>query len=118
MTISHLFAGIAVSDFAAARPWYEALFGGPPDMLPEDGEAVWHVTAIGSIYVKADPDRAGSSSVVLAVRDLDEHAAALTKRGLSPIDPGDYGGPRRVVVTDVDGNTITFFHDPLEAEPT
>jgi hypothetical protein len=49
MPSTHLFAGVAVSDFAAARRWYEALFGRPPDMLPKEGEAVWHVTTSGSV---------------------------------------------------------------------
>src|SRR6266576_2917656 len=65
MPITHLFAGVAVSDFAAARRWYEALFGRSPDILPKEGEAVWHVTTFGSVYVTADPARAGSALVVL-----------------------------------------------------
>lgn len=36
----HLFAGIPVSDYAAARPWYERLLGAEPTMLPHDTEAV------------------------------------------------------------------------------
>ena len=67
MPITHLFAGVAVSDFASARPWYEALFGSRPDMLPMEGEAVWHVTTSGSVYVTADPPRAGSALVTIAV---------------------------------------------------
>lgn len=38
-----LFAGIPVNDLAAATPWYESLFGGPPAFLPNDTEAVWEV---------------------------------------------------------------------------
>ena len=83
MSVTHLFAGVAVSDFAAARRWYEALFGPPPDMLPMEGEAVWHVTTYGSVYVTADPPRAGSALVTIAVSDLDEHATALAARGLT-----------------------------------
>jgi glyoxylase I family protein len=77
MPITHLFAGVAVSDFAAAHRWYEALFGRPPDMLPNEGEAVWHVTNFGSVYVTANPARAGSALVPIAVSNLDEHATAL-----------------------------------------
>jgi hypothetical protein len=54
MSVTHLFAGIAVSDFAAARRWYEALFGRPPDMLPMEGEAVWHATAPRQLTVTDD----------------------------------------------------------------
>jgi predicted enzyme related to lactoylglutathione lyase len=115
VTISHLFARLAVSDFAAARAWYEALFGRPPDLVPEEGEAVWHASASGSIYITADPDRAGSCAVTMAVRDLDAHAAGLVARGLSHAGPVTApSGPRRVIVTDDDGNAITFFQDPVE----
>jgi catechol 2,3-dioxygenase-like lactoylglutathione lyase family enzyme len=112
MSISHLFARIAVSDFDAARTWYEALFGRAPDMLPEEGEAVWRVTPLGSIYIALDPARAGTSALTVAVTDLEEHAAALGSLGLSTTDAGHGSGPRRLTVSDEDGNTITFFQDP------
>src|SRR5947199_3408042 len=88
MSITHLFAGVAVSDFAAARRWYETLFGRPPDMLPKEGEAVWHVTTFGSVYVTANPARVGSALVTIAVSDLDEHATALAARGLALEEAG------------------------------
>ena len=103
MPITHLFAGVAVSDFAAARRWYEALFGRPPDMLPKEGEAVWHVTTFGSVYVTADPARAGSALVTIAVSNLDELGA-------------DSSALRQLTITDDDGNCIKFFADP--AQPT
>jgi hypothetical protein len=111
--VTHLFAGIAVSDFAAARPWYEALFGRPPDMLPMEGEAVWHVTTSGSVYVTEDPGRAGRALVTIAVTDLDEHAAALATRGVSLAEhePGS-SEPRGLTAADGDGNRIKFFEDP------
>jgi hypothetical protein len=113
MPVTHLFAGIAVSDFAAARPWYEALFGRPPDMLPKDGEAVWNVTNVGSVYVTEDAARAGSALLTIAVSDLDEHATALAARGLSLDEQEvDSSGPPQLTVTDADGNCIKFFADP------
>ena len=113
MPSTHLFAGVAVSDFAAARRWYEALFGRPPDMLPKEGEAVWHVTTSGSVYVTASPMRAGSALVTIAVSDLDEHATALAARGLSLDEHGaGSSSPRQLTITDDDGNCIKFFADP------
>ena len=113
MSVTHLFAGIAVSDFAAARRWYEALFGRPPDMLPMEGEAVWHVTTSASVYVTADPARAGGALVTIAVSDLDEHVTALAARGLT-LREEEAGStvPRQLTVTDDDGNCIKFFEDP------
>jgi hypothetical protein len=117
MGITHLFAGVAVSDFAAARRWYEALFGRPPDMLPLEGEAVWHVTSLGSVYVTENPARAGSGLVTIAVSSLEEHATALVARGLSLDEQElDSSAPRQLTFTDDDGNCIKFFADP--AQPT
>src|SRR6476646_573202 len=115
MSVTHLFAGIAVSDFAGARRWYEALFGRPPDMLPMEGEAVWHVTTSASVYVTSDPPRAGSALVTIAVSDLDEHASALAARGLI-LREREVGStaPRQLAVTDNDGNCIKFFEDPIQ----
>jgi hypothetical protein len=115
MSFTHLFAGVAVSDFAAARRWYEALFGRPPDMLPKQGEAVWSVTTSGSVYVTADPARVGSALVTIAVSNLDEHAAALAARGLSLEEQGaDSSAPRQLTISDDDGNCIKFFADPAQ----
>src|SRR6476620_4885386 len=106
MSVTHLFAGVAVADFAAARRWYEALFGRPPDMLPMEGEAVWHVTTFGSVYVTEDPERAGTALVTIAVSDLDEHATALAARGLSFAQADSSSAPRQLTVADHDGNCI------------
>ena len=112
MSVTHLFAGIAVSDFAGARRWYEALFGRPPDMLPTEGEAVWQVTTSASVYVIADPPRAGSALVTISVSDLDEHVTALVARGLTlREEKGGPTAPRQLTVTDDDGNCIKFFAD-------
>ena len=115
MSVTHLFAGIAVSDFAAARRWYEALFGRPPDMLPMEGEAVWHMTTSGSVYVTADPPRAGSALVTIAVSDLKQHATAVAARGLTLREEETVStGPRQLTVTDTDGNCVKFFEDPTQ----
>jgi len=113
MPVTHLFAGVAVTDFAAARPWYEALFGRPPDMLPKEGEAVWHVTTSASVYVTADSARAGRALVTIAVSDLDEQATALAARGVSFAEPAaESSALRQLTATDDDGNCVKFFADP------
>jgi len=51
MADPELFAGIAVADLGQARHWYERLAGRPPDFLPNDNEAVWHLGAlVGSTW--------------------------------------------------------------------
>src|SRR6266487_802132 len=64
---------------------------GRPTCFPKEGEAVWHVTTFGSVYVTADPARAGSALVTIAVSNLDEHATALAARGC----PSTSWGPIR-----------------------
>jgi hypothetical protein len=111
--MTHLFAGVAVSDFGRARRWYEELFGRPPDMIPKEGEAVWHVTTFGSVYITADPARAGNALVTIAVSSLDEHATALAARCFSLDEHGGHStAPRQLTITDDDGNCIKFFEDP------
>jgi hypothetical protein len=46
----HLFAGLRVRDFQAARPWYERLLG-EPAFFPHATEAVWTLAENRSIYV-------------------------------------------------------------------
>ena len=38
-----LFAGIPVTDYAAALVWYQQLFGAPPTFFATDTEAVWEL---------------------------------------------------------------------------
>jgi predicted enzyme related to lactoylglutathione lyase len=116
MQITHLFAGVAVTDFESARPWYERLFGRPPDTLPQEGEAVWQLTADAFVYITADPERAGSGLLTIAVRDLDAHASTLAERGVT-VDQvvANPGAIRRLIIRDADGNAITLFEDPAHA---
>ena len=46
----HLFAGLRVRDYEAARPWYERLFG-EPSFFPHATEAVWTLAEDRSVYV-------------------------------------------------------------------
>ena len=79
----HLFAGLRVRDFAAARAWYERLLG-EPTFFPHDTEAVWTLADERSVYVVQDADRAGGCVVTLFVDDLDARVAEIAARGLEP----------------------------------
>jgi catechol 2,3-dioxygenase-like lactoylglutathione lyase family enzyme len=112
VTITHEFAGIAVTDFATAYDWYVRLFGRPADIFPHDSEAVWHLTSSASVYVVGDPEHAGNALVTLAVADLAARADRLRASGFVLAEQSGAAAPRRLSVTDDDGNTITFFEDP------
>jgi catechol 2,3-dioxygenase-like lactoylglutathione lyase family enzyme len=78
----HLFAGLRVRDFAAARAWYERLLG-EPTFFPHATEAVWTLADDRSVYV-VQADNPGNGVVTLFVDDLDAHLAAIATRGLEP----------------------------------
>ena len=112
MEVTHVFAGLAVTDFDAAHDWYVRLFGRSADMTPHEREAVWTATAGGSVYVVEDPEQAGSGSLTLALSDLRSFEAALREARLAYSELAEGAAPRRLVIRDPDGNTITFFQDP------
>lgn len=109
----HLFAGIRVRDFQAARPWYERLLG-EPTSFPHATEAVWTVAEDSSIYVVEHPDGAGNSVATLFVDDLDAHVRAIASRGLEPDRRETYSnGVRKALYHDPDGNEVGFGGPPV-----
>jgi predicted enzyme related to lactoylglutathione lyase len=105
-----LFAGMPVSDFAAALDWYTRLFGRAPDIPVHDTEVMWQVAAGGWLYVVADPARCGGGLVSIAVTDLDTALADLAARGVDPDAPvermGDAG--RKATFHDPEGNRVSL----------
>ena len=112
MAVTYLFAGLPVSDFAGAQDWYTRLLGREADMLPHETEAVWRLTPNSAIYVVEDSARAGSGLVTVALDDLDEQADRMREMRIDFTELQADNAPRRLKVTDLDGNTLTFFDDP------
>jgi catechol 2,3-dioxygenase-like lactoylglutathione lyase family enzyme len=104
-----LFAGIPVSDYAAAVEWYEKLLGGAPAFSPHATEAVWELAEHRYIYVVEQPERAGSALVTFFVDDLDARVAAIAARGLEPTRRETYPeGVQKISYHDPDGNETAF----------
>lgn len=104
----HLFAGLRVRDYHAARMWYERLLG-EPTFSPHDTEAVWTLAEHRSVYVVEHPDRAGTSVATIFVDDLDARMTAIAARGLEPDEIETYSnGVRKAVYRDPDGNELEF----------
>jgi hypothetical protein len=104
----HLFAGLRVRDFQAARPWYERLLG-EPAFFPHATEAVWSLGEDRSVYIVEHADGAGSSVATVCVDDLDAWVAAIAARGLEPAKRETYSsGVRKVIYRDPDGNEVGF----------
>ena len=110
----HLFAGLRVRDFQAARPWYEQLLG-EPAFFPHATEAVWTLAEDRSVYIEEDRERAGHGLVTFFVDDLDRWVAEIAARGLEPAERETYSnGVRKATYRDPDGNEVGFGGAPLE----
>ena len=111
----HLFAGLRVRDFQAARAWYDRLLG-EPTSFPHATEAVWTLAENGSVYVVEHAGGAGNSVVTLFVDDLDERVAAIAARGLQPDEQETLSnGVRKAVYRDPDGNEVGFGGAPVDS---
>jgi catechol 2,3-dioxygenase-like lactoylglutathione lyase family enzyme len=109
----HLFAGVRVRDFEAARPWYERLLG-EPTFFPHATEAVWTLAEDRSVYVVEHADGAGNSVVTIFLDDLDARVAAIAARGLEPDERETLSnGVRKALYRDPDGNELAFGGAPL-----
>lgn len=109
-----LFAGIPVSDYAAARPWYERLLRSEPTFLAHETEAVWDLAEGRSIYIVEDAARAGHAVLMLFVDDLDSIVAEIASRGIEPANRETYSnGVRKATYRDADGNEIGFGGAPV-----
>ncbi|HEY1918730.1 MAG TPA: VOC family protein [Streptosporangiaceae bacterium] len=104
-----LFAGIPVTEYAAALPWYEQFFGRPPSFLPNDIEAVWEVAEHSYIYIVQRPERAGNAVVFSFVDDLGERVAKIAQRGIEPSQRETYdNGVTKAIYRDPEGNELSL----------
>jgi catechol 2,3-dioxygenase-like lactoylglutathione lyase family enzyme len=109
----HLFAGLRVRNFHAARAWYEKLLG-EPTFFPHATEAVWTLADDRSVYVVEHAAGAGASVAMIFVDDLDAQLAAISARGLEPDETETYSnGVRKATYRDPDGNELGFGGAPL-----
>ncbi len=112
--ITYTFAGLPATEYVAAYDWYVRLLGREADMFPHGTEAVWRVTPNGAIYVVQDQKRAGYGLVTVAVDDLDAYETRLREAEVAFENVEAGSAPHRLVVRDLDGNTLTFFQDPAQ----
>jgi catechol 2,3-dioxygenase-like lactoylglutathione lyase family enzyme len=109
-----LFAGVPVTDYQAALPWYERLLGSEPSFLAHATEAVWELAEHRFLYIDEDGEHAGHARHTLFVDDLDTLVSEIAGRGLEPAQRETYAnGVRKVTYRDADGNEIGFGGAPL-----
>ncbi len=104
-----LFAGIRVSSFERAKPWYERLLGAGPSFMAHATEGVWELAEHRSLFIVEDPEGAGRAIHTIFVDDLDELVAQIADRGVEPSKRETYSnGVRKATYHDPDGNEIGF----------
>ena len=104
-----LFAGICVSDYGAALPWYERLLGSAPAFNPHATEAVWELGEDRVLVIVENGERAGNALHTVMVDDLDALVAGIAARGIEPAERETYGnGVRKVIYRDAEGNEVGF----------
>ena len=110
--ITHLYAGVPVSDLDAGIEWYTRFFGRPPDMRAGT-EMLWEVDEHATLFIEPNAAWAGAGRITLAVAGLDTLLERLAAQRIEhePIETYS-NGVRHVKVPDPDGNAIAFAEPP------
>ena len=104
-----LFAGIPVSDYEAAKPWYERLLDSEPSFIAHATEAVWELAEHRYLFIVEDAEGAGRALHTIFVDDLDALVADIASRGIEPDELVTYPGKaRKAIYRDTDDNEIGF----------
>jgi hypothetical protein len=79
--ITHLFAGVPVSDLDASVDWYARFFGRPPDVRVGD-EVLWEIDEHATLFIEPNVARASAGRITLAVAGLDALLERLAAQGI------------------------------------
>jgi catechol 2,3-dioxygenase-like lactoylglutathione lyase family enzyme len=105
--ITHLIAGVPVSDLDASIDWYTRFFGRPPDLRVGD-EILWDVDEHATLFIEPNAARAGAGRITFAGVALDSLLEHLAAQGIEhELIEADY-----VKIPDPDGNAIAFAELP------
>jgi catechol 2,3-dioxygenase-like lactoylglutathione lyase family enzyme len=110
--MTHLFAGVPVSDLEVGIDWYTRFLGRPPDMRA-GVEILWEIDEHATLFIEPNLEHAGTGRITIAVAGLDALLERLTAQGIEhePIETYS-NGVRHVTIPDPDGNTIAFAEPP------
>ena len=116
--ITHLFAGVPVSDLDVSIEWYTRFFGRPPDSRVGE-EVLWEIDEHAWLFIEPGADRAGAGRITLAVTGLDVLLDRLGAQRIEHEPVETYSnGVRHVDVPDPDGNAIALAEPPDAASAT
>ena len=110
--ITHLIAGVPVSDLDAGIDWYTRLFGRPPDLRVGE-EILWDIDEHATLFIEPNAAQAGAGRITLVVAGLDALLERLAAQRIEREPVETYSnGVRHVKVPDPDGNAIAFAELP------
>ncbi|TPD54370.1 MAG: VOC family protein [Thalassolituus maritimus] len=113
--INSLVAVIPVKDFDKASAWYATLLGREADLIPVDEVAEWQLAEGAWLQVSTDPERAGSTTVVFGVDDLEQQRQLCNDAGITLGDVQEYPGVIKMAdICDPEGNKVSFVEDISE----
>ena len=113
--LTHLYAGVPVSDLDAGIDWYTRFFGRPPDHCA-GSEHLWEVAEHATLFIEPNAAHAGSGRIIFAVTGLDAVVEWLDAQqiGYEPLETYS-NGVRHITIPDPDGNAIAFAEPPGES---
>jgi catechol 2,3-dioxygenase-like lactoylglutathione lyase family enzyme len=110
--ITHLIAGVPVSDLDASLDWYTRFFGRPPDMRAGD-EILWDIDEHATLFIEPNAAQAGAGRITLVAAGLDALLERLAAEGIEHEPVETYSnGVRHAKLPDPDGNAIAFAELP------
>ncbi|BAN01503.1 SRPBCC domain-containing protein [Ilumatobacter coccineus] len=115
--ISLTLAQAAVTDLPTAEAWYARLLAAAPSTRPMDGLIEWRFGPTHGLQVFHDSDRAGTSTVILGLTDLDNEVERLDREAIEHSGIQDGGGGRLAIATDPDGNQVILLDPDAARNP-
>ena len=110
--INSVYAVVPVKDQDKSVQWYKKLLGRDADIVPIDGVAEWQLAENAWLQVTTDDDRAGSSTVIIGVNDIDIQCRVCSTANVPCGEVIEYPGIVKMIeVTDLDGNKVAFVQD-------
>ena len=115
--MTHLYAGVPVSDLDAGIDWYTRFFGRPPDFRAGN-EMLWEIDEHATLFIEPDAARAGVGRITFSLAGLDTVLERLAAQRIEhdPIETYS-NGVRHAKVPDPDGNMIALAEPPDALQP-
>lgn len=110
--IMNVVAVVPVKDYREATKWYARVLGRQADLVPADDVAEWQLAENAWVQVTTDAERAGGTTVIIGVVDIDVQRSLCTKADVPIGQVVEYPEVIKMAETvDPDGNKIVFVQD-------